>query len=92
MSTFEQDLDELLDSIRGMLLRKREAYGASALEPVRVFAPPDLPTDTAILVRLDDKLSRIQQAHLTGNTDDEDVIADMIGYLLLLAIARKAQK
>ena len=39
-----------------------------------------------ILVRIDDKLSRISRGSgLVG--DDEDVIQDLIGYLILLQIA-----
>lgn len=71
------------DEIRDMLLAKNEAYGDSAMSPVRIFsraAPED-----ALLVRIDDKLSRVARGDAAG----EDVVLDMIGYLVLLRIARR---
>jgi len=66
-----------------MLLAKNRAYGNSALQPIRVFSTAN--ADEALLVRIDDKLSRIQQ----GRADDnEDAITDLIGYLILLKAAR----
>ena len=42
-------------------------------------------------MRIDDKINRIQQgAGLLG--EDEDVIQDLIGYLILLKIAFKRQQ
>ena len=41
-----------------------------------------------ILVRIDDKLNRIRNRQ---NDEDEDVVMDLAGYLILLMIARKGQ-
>ena len=71
------------DAIKAMLLAKNRKYGNSALDPVRVFSRAT-PVEQ-ILVRLDDKLSRLRSAQLD---EDEDVIDDLIGYLVLLKIAR----
>jgi hypothetical protein len=71
------------DGIKAMLLAKNRRYGNSALEPVRIFSRAT-PVEQ-ILVRLDDKLSRLRSAQLD---EDEDVIDDLIGYLVLLKIAR----
>lgn len=71
------------DSIKEMLLHKNEAYGNSALDPVRVFSKAD-PVEQ-IKVRLDDKLSRLARGSAAG----EDVILDILGYLVLLRIAQK---
>lgn len=76
-------LREERDEIRAMLLAKNAAYGDSALAPVRVFSRAD-PTD-ALLVRIDDKLSRIARGSAAG----EDVVLDLIGYLVLLRIAQR---
>lgn len=73
------------DAIKAMLLRKNAAYGDSALDPVRVFSKAD-PVEQ-IRVRLDDKLSRLKR----GAPDGEDVEADLLGYLVLLRIARRRQ-
>jgi len=70
------------DDIREMLVEKNQKYGDSALFPMRVFSRG---TQTEQLrVRIDDKLSRIH----AGVIDDEDTILDLIGYLVLLLIAR----
>jgi hypothetical protein len=74
----------ICDDIKELLLYKNRKYGNSALEPIRVFSKAD--DVEQILVRIDDKLNRIQQgAGLIG--DDEDVITDLIGYLVLLKLS-----
>ncbi len=71
------------DAIRDMLHAKNEAYGDSAIEPLRVFSRAS--AEEQILVRIDDKLSRLARGSAAG----EDVVADLIGYLVLLRIARE---
>ena len=68
------------DGVRDMLLEKNRAYGNSALDPVRVFSKAS--TREQLLVRLDDKLSRLARGAAAG----EDVIKDIIGYLHLLRV------
>jgi len=72
------------DSIKEMLLEKNRKYGNSALEPIRLFSKAT--AKEQILVRLDDKLSRLQNIQAD---DTEDVIKDLIGYLILLRIAER---
>lgn len=67
-----------------MLIDKNVAYGDSALSPVTVFAH-GLDPEAQILVRLDDKLSRLARGQAAG----EDVIKDLLGYLILLRLARR---
>lgn len=70
------------------LCEKNRKYGNSALDPVRVFSRAD--RVEALAVRIDDKLSRIQRgAGVSGA--DEDTILDLIGYLILLRIARQIE-
>lgn len=72
------------DDIKELLLEKNRKYGDSALNPNRIFSKADAVEQ--ILVRIDDKLNRIQKgAGLLAN--DEDVVNDLIGYLVLLKIA-----
>lgn len=80
---FEQKLDMVLASIREMLLDKNRKYGNSALEPMRVFSKA-APLEQ-IAVRMDDKLSRIKSAQ---GDDLEDAKLDLVGYLVLEAIAK----
>ena len=79
----ESLIAEICNDIRDLLLTKNRAYGNSALNPIRVFSKAD--AKEQILVRIDDKLNRIKQ----GNDildNDEDVIQDLIGYLILLKV------
>lgn len=72
------------DAVKALLLAKNAAYGNSALDPVRIFSRAD--TVEQIKVRLDDKLSRLARG--TGE-ETEDVEQDILGYLVLLRVARK---
>lgn len=80
-----KDIQDECDAIARMLLEKNAAYGDSALDPLRIFSKAD-PVEQ-ILVRIDDKLSRLERGALAG----EDVERDLIGYLILLRIARRRQ-
>jgi hypothetical protein len=84
MSDTAQSIERVCDNIKSLLLEKNAHYGDSALKPTRVFSKAN-PTEQ-ILVRIDDKLSRIQRGSgfMGGG---EDVIIDLIGYLVLLKIA-----
>lgn len=71
-------------ALRDMLLAKNRRYGDSALNPVRIFSRSNVCEQ--LLVRIDDKLSRIRSRQ---SDDDEDVVMDLAGYLVLLMIARE---
>ena len=84
-----ESIAAVCDSIKKLLLEKNKKYGDSALSPVRVFSKAT--TTEQLLVRIDDKLSRIQKgAGLIA--EDEDVVNDLIGYLILLKIAMMKSK
>lgn len=83
---FKEDVDEVLDAVGAMLIAKNEAYGNSALDPVRIFSKVS-PVEQ-ILVRIDDKLSRLAR----GDNAGEDVEMDLLGYLVILRIARKRSR
>jgi hypothetical protein len=85
MSNFEKNLSQILDEIATMLISKNQKYGNSALEPLGVFS--QLPARDGLLVRIDDKLKRIKNGSL--QKDDEDVVNDLIGYLILLKMLDK---
>lgn len=76
----------ICDEVKELLLEKNRKYGDSALSPARIFSKANAVEQ--ILVRIDDKLNRIQKgAGLLAN--DEDVVMDLIGYLVLLKISLK---
>ena len=79
---FAVQVSVVLDEIRELLIAKNKKYGNSALEPLGVFS--QLSAKEGLLVRIDDKLKRIKNGSL--ERDDEDVINDLIGYLVLLKI------
>ena len=83
-SDFAAKVRSELDALGTMLIEKNRAYGNSALEPVRVFSRAT-PIEQ-LLVRIDDKLSRLARGASAG----EDVELDLMGYLVLLRIARRA--
>jgi hypothetical protein len=80
MNDFETKLDKELEYIRDVLLSKNDAYCNSVFDPVHIFSK--VSAIEQLNVRIDDKLSR-----LSGCADeDEDVVLDLIGYLLLTRI------
>jgi hypothetical protein len=79
---FAVQVTQALDEIRDLLIAKNLKYGNSALEPLGVFS--QLSAKEGLLVRIDDKLKRIKNGSL--ERDDEDVVNDLIGYLVLLKI------
>ena len=76
------------DAIKTMLLDKNKKSGDSAIKQINLFAK-GISNEAQIKVRFDDKINRLVQ----GSADeDEDVEQDLIGYLVLLRVARKVNK
>ena len=89
MTKTQEEISAVCNDIKELLLYKNKQYGDSALNPSRIFSKASAVEQ--ILVRIDDKLNRIKKgAGLVG--EDEDVIQDLIGYLVLLKIGLKHQK
>ena len=85
----EMKISGICDDIKELLICKNRKYGNSALKPCRVFSKSS-PVEQ-LLVRIDDKLNRIMQgAGLLA--EDEDVVNDLIGYLILLKIGMTDDK
>ena len=78
------DIATTCDELKELLLEKNRKYGDAALSPLRVFSKAD-PVEQ-IKVRLDDKLSRLANQQ---SDEDEDVLTDLLGYIVLLKIAQK---
>lgn len=75
---------EECDAIKEMLLEKNRKYGDSAIRPRRILSKAS--ATEQILVRLDDKFNRWLQANAD---EDEDLLMDICGYLILLRIAKR---
>lgn len=82
MSEFSNKVYKITNDLAKLLVSKNKKYGNSALEPVRVFSKAS--AIEQLLVRIDDKLSRLRTQSIT---EDEDVLEDLLGYLVLLKIA-----
>jgi len=82
MKDREQQITDVCNKIKSLLLLKNKAYGDSALDPVRIFSKND--SLDGLLVRIDDKLSRIKNTGITSAS--EDTLMDLIGYLVLLKV------
>lgn len=80
---FEKQVRKITSDLADLLVEKNAAYGNAALEPVRVFSKAN--PEEQLLVRLDDKLSRIARGH---EFIGDDTLTDILGYLVLLKIAR----
>jgi hypothetical protein len=80
-----QRAQEWLKGIGDLLAEKNRKYGDSAANPMRVFSKAS-PVEQ-LLVRIDDKLSRIQRGGGLLDTD-EDVLRDLVGYVALLAVMK----
>lgn len=85
---FHEEVYKVLSEITEMLIAKNQKYGNSAIEPLGIFS--DLSPEEGLKVRIDDKLKRIKNGSL--DKDDEDVINDLIGYLVILKILQKEEK
>ena len=71
-------IESVCDALKEFLLAKNKNYGNSATEPVRIFSKSN--ANEGILVRMDDKLSRIKNSNELKRND----IVDLAGYLMLL--------
>lgn len=80
----EKEIKRVCRIIEDVLIEKNRKYGDSALNPVGIFS--ELSPEEGIRARLDDKLSRIRSQQ---GDDSEDTELDLIGYLVLLWIARE---
>lgn len=80
--TTEEKIIQACRDLEDLLIEKNRKYGDSAINPVRIFSKAN--TLEQIKVRIDDKLSRVQSAQLD---EDEEVINDLIGYLILYKVA-----
>lgn len=84
ISESQELIATVCDEIKELLLEKNRKYGDSALNPTRIFAKSDAVEQ--IKVRIDDKLNRLKNQQ---SDEDEDVVLDLVGYLVLLRVAQR---
>jgi hypothetical protein len=82
-------ITEECEAIRDLLIEKNKSYGNSAINPKRIFSRSS--SVEQIRVRIDDKLSRMSNDHISSDDsiNSEDVVKDLLGYLILLRVAER---
>ena len=83
---FADKVRKITNDIAELLIKKNRSYGNSALEPINCFYKGD--AETAIKVRIDDKLSRIMRGK---EYKQEDTIMDLLGYLVILKVSQEKE-
>lgn len=83
ITTFEKNLNSILNSIGKFLKEKNKRYGNSALELSNMFFKGN--SEEGLRIRIDDKLKRIKNSDVLRKND----IVDLIGYLIILCITKK---
>ena len=81
---FNKEVEVVTKQICDMLIAKNASYGNSALDPICCFSKAS--ALEKIKVRIDDKLSRIKRG---SEYAGDDTINDLIGYLILLKLAKE---
>jgi len=76
----QKKIQDICSALSELLIYKNQKYGNSALEPVNVFYKGN--NTNSILIRLDDKISRVKNSKFLRVND----ICDILGYLVLLLI------
>ena len=80
----QQMIHQVCNQVRDILIEKNNAYGNSAINPIRIFSKAD--ALDGIYSRIDDKLSRIAQVGINDSTEDTEL--DLMGYLVLARVAK----
>jgi len=76
----QKGIEKVTSSLKDLLFYKNKKYGDSALYPIKIFSKLD--AVDSILIRLDDKLSRIKN----GKELSKNNVVDIMGYLTLLCV------
>ena len=84
MKETQDKIRKTMKEVLDLLISKNKQYGDSAMNPMGIFSKGS--AEDLIRVRIDDKLNRLLQGDKSIERD-EDVILDLIGYLVLLLIA-----
>ena len=84
LTASQQAIAAECDALKAFLLEKNRKYGDSALHPRRFLSRANAVEQ--LKVRIDDKLNRLCNA---AADEDEDVVLDLIGYLVILRVAAK---
>lgn len=79
----KDDIVRVCDNTKNLLVKKNQAYGDSALNPLGIFGNGD--AVVSLGARMDDKLMRLKS--LGVGKESIDTLYDLHGYITLLIIA-----
>ena len=79
----KDDIKRVCDNTKNLLVKKNEAYGDSALNPLGIFGNGD--AVVSLGARMDDKLMRLKGLGI--GKESIDTLYDLHGYITLLIIA-----
>ena len=79
----QNKIQHTIKRIGMLLIAKNKQYGDSVMDPIAIFAQGN--AQDLVRVRIDDKLSRLKRGN-DSIESDEDIVDDLIGYLILLRI------
>ena len=79
----QREINAECDAVKVWLLEKNSQYTDTALSPINIFS--DASAVEQIKILIDDRLKRIK----VDATADNSLEQELIGYLVLLRIARK---
>ncbi len=82
--TYADAIEAVCSDMKHTLLAKNRSYGGAAFKDV-VLAGMHVSAEKAILVRMSDKIRRLQEGEEFGS---EDTILDLVGYGILLQAVR----
>lgn len=82
LSESQMKIVSVCNGMKDLLLYKNKKYGDSALHPENVFYKGG--ASDSIMIRLDDKLSRVRNGAAVPAKND---VADIIGYCVLLLVS-----
>lgn len=77
------EISIVCEQLRLILIEKNKRYGNSALKPINVFNKGK--AKNSLYVRIDDKISRINNSEKLRKND----VCDMLGYSILIGIVNK---
>jgi hypothetical protein len=83
LSDTQIKIETVCEQLRRLLFEKNRKYGDSALNPVNIFSRKGDSLDK-LLVRIDDKITRIKNSDELRPND----CIDLTGYLILVMIAK----
>lgn len=78
----QEKIEKIYESFKKLSIIKNERYGDSALNPVKIFSKAD--ASNSILIRLDDKISRVINSDEIRKND----VCDIMGYLMLYCLSK----